>query len=162
MAHGCTDDFATRTELADERKSDYANFLIQSTGSIELPFVVAAKGLLSDVITNANSNPPLGCHGLLGGLVAGDDESQENDATRNNVVAFYHPDGESTPSRRCAVDLVKLQNVAFNVRAIMEADDWKKKKTRSALLSRSLSTTAQLTKSTIAKRIWTMTAARTF
>jgi phage tail sheath gpL-like len=145
VAHGCTDDFATRTELTDERKSDYANFLVQSTGSGELPFVVAAKGLLSDVMTNANSNPPLGYHGLLSGLAAGDDSAQENYVTRNNAVAkgastnvkngsaaelndvvtFYHLDGESIPSRRYVVDLVKLQNVVFNVRAIMEADEMK-------------------------------------
>jgi phage tail sheath gpL-like len=145
VAHGCTDDFATRTEVTDERKADYANFLIQSTGSIELPFVIAAKGLLSDIMTNANSNPPLGYHGLLSGLAAGDDSAQENYTTRNNAVAkgastnikngsaaeindiitFYHPDGESTPSRRYVVDLVKLQNVVFNVRAIMEADEMK-------------------------------------
>jgi phage tail sheath gpL-like len=145
VAHGCTDDFATRTAITDIRKTDYANFLIQSCGSDEIPFVIAAKGLLSDIMTNANSNPPLGYHGLLSGLAAGDDSAQENYTTKNNSVAkgastnakngsvaelndiitFYHPDGESLPSRRYVVDLVKLQNVVFNVRAIMEADELK-------------------------------------
>jgi phage tail sheath gpL-like len=145
IAHGCVDDFATRAALTDQRKSDYANFLIQSNGSDELPFVIAAKGLLSDIMTTANSNPPTGYHGLLTGLAAGDDSAQENYATRNNAVAkgastnikngsvaelndiitFYHPDGDYMASRRYVVDLVKLQNVVFNVRLIMEADELK-------------------------------------
>jgi phage tail sheath gpL-like len=142
IAHGCVDDFATRTAITDQRKTDYANFLIQSCGSDELPFVIAAKGLVNDIITTANSNPPTGYHGLLTGLAAGDDAAQENYTTRNQAVAkgastnikngsvaelndivtFYHPDGESIPSRRYVVDLVKLQNIVFNVRMIMEAD----------------------------------------
>jgi phage tail sheath gpL-like len=145
IAHGCVDDFATRTAITDQRKSDYANFLIQSTGSRELPFVIAAKGLVNDIMTTANSNPPTGYHGLLTGLQAGSDSAQENYSTRNNsvskgastnikngsvaelndIITFYHPDGESIPSRRYVVDLVKLMNVVFNVRVIMEADDMK-------------------------------------
>lgn len=145
IAHGCADDFVTRAAVTDRRKTDYANFLIQSTGSDELPFVIAAKGLLNDIMTTANSNPPTGYHGLLAGLKAGDDGSQENYTTRNNAVAkgastnikngsvaelndiitFYHPDGEPTPGRRYVVDIVKLMNVVFNVRLIMEADEMK-------------------------------------
>jgi phage tail sheath gpL-like len=144
VAHGCTDTFATRTAITDVRKTDYANFLIQSTGSPELPFVIAAKGLV-DIMNTANSNPPTGYHGLLSGLLAGADAVQENYTTRNNAVAkgastnikngsvaelndvitFYHPDGEAVSSRRYVVDLVKLMNVVFNVRLIMEADEVK-------------------------------------
>jgi phage tail sheath gpL-like len=141
IAHGCASDYATRTAVTDTRKTDYANFLIQSTGSPELPFVTAAKGLV-DIMNTANSNPPTGYHGLLTGLLAGADTAQENYTTRNNAVAkgastnikngsiaelndivtFYHPDGETISSRRYVVDLVKLMNVVFNVRLIMEAD----------------------------------------
>ena len=145
VAHGSVDDYAERTAATDLRKSDYANFLIQSTGSRELPFVIAARGLVNDIMTNANSNPPLGYSGKLTGLAAGADSAQENYQTRNNAVAkgastnikagsvaelndiitFYHPDGEAIPSRRYVVDLVKLANVVFNVRLIMEADEKK-------------------------------------
>jgi phage tail sheath gpL-like len=145
VAHGSVDDYATRTAVTDLRNSDYANFLIQSTGSRELPFVIAARGLVADIMTNANSNPPLGYSGKLTGLAAGDDSKQENYPTRNNAVAkgastniktgsvaelndiitFYHPEGEAIPSRRYVVDLVKLMNVVFNVRMIMEADEKK-------------------------------------
>jgi phage tail sheath gpL-like len=145
VAHGCTDDYATRTAVTDLRKIDYANFLIQSTGSDEPGFVIAARGLVNDIMTNANSNPPLGYSGKLTGLAAGPDGAQENYQTRNNAVAkgastniktgsvaelndiitFYHPDGEAIPSRRYVVDLVKLMNVVFNVRMILEADEKK-------------------------------------
>jgi phage tail sheath gpL-like len=144
-AHGCTDDYAARTAVTDLRKNDYANFLIQSTGSDELTFVIAARGLVNDIMSNANSNPPLGYSGKLTGLAAGPDEAQENYQTRNNavmkgastniktgsaaelndVITFYHPDGEAIPSRRYVVDLVKLMNVVFNVRMVLEADEKK-------------------------------------
>jgi phage tail sheath gpL-like len=145
VAHGSTDDYATRTAVTDLRKSDYGNFLIQSTGSRELTFVIAARGLVSDIMTNANSNPPLGYSGQLTGLFAGADIAQENYQTRNNavtkgastniktgsvaelndIITFYHPDGEAIPSRRYVVDLVKLQNVVFNVRMVLESNEKK-------------------------------------
>jgi len=145
VAHGSVDDYATRTAVSDLRKTDYANFLIQSTGSRELPFVIAARGLVSDIMTNANSNPPLGYKGKLTGLASGSDAAQENYMTRNNavtkgastniktgsvaelndIITFYHPDNEAIPSRRYVVDLVKLQNVVFNVRMVLEADEKK-------------------------------------
>jgi phage tail sheath gpL-like len=145
VAHGSVDDYETRTAVTDLRKSDYANFLIQSTGSRELPFVIAARGLVSDIMTNANSNPPLGYKGRLTGLAAGADSVQENYTTRNNAVAkgastniktgsvaelndivtFYHPEGELIPPKRYVVDLVKLQNIVFNLRLIMEAEEKK-------------------------------------
>jgi phage tail sheath gpL-like len=145
VAHGSTDDYYTRTAVTDLRKYDYANFLIQSTGSRELPFVIAARGLVSDILNNANTNPPLGYKGKLTGLAAGADAVQENYTTRNNAVAkgastniksgsvaelndiitFYHPEGELIPPRRYVVDLVKLQNIVFNLRLIMEAEEKK-------------------------------------
>jgi phage tail sheath gpL-like len=141
FAWGSSDDFAARTAVTDPRKTDNRNFLIQSTGSRELPFVIAARGLLN-IMEVANSNPPHGNYGLLTGLHAGPDEAQENWLTRNNsvlkgsstnikngsvaelndIITFYHPDGEAIPGYRYVVDCVKLMNVVFNVRMIMEAD----------------------------------------
>jgi phage tail sheath gpL-like len=143
--HGSVDDYITRTAVTDLRKYDYANFLITDTGSDELTFVIAARGLVNDIMTNANKNPALGYSGKLTGLAAGPDNAQENYQTRNNAVAkgestniktgsvaelndiitFYHPDGEAVPSRRYVVDLVKLMNVVFNVRMVLEADEKK-------------------------------------
>lgn len=146
VCHGCTDVFAERTVTTDIRKKDFVNFLIVSVGSRELPFVVAARALLRDVVSTANSNPPQGYKGLLTGLHCGSDEVQENYQQRNmsvlrgsstnikngsvaelnDIVTFYHPENEgSLPSKRYVVDLVKLMNVVYNVRLIMEADELK-------------------------------------
>ena len=139
VAHGCTDDYETRTELTDQRKNDFINFLIPGVGSPELPFVIAARGIVN-IMNVANSNPPHNNYGLLTGLKAGPDEAQEGYTVRNNsvgkgsstsiksgsvielndIVTMWHPDDESIKSRRYVVDMVKLQNVVFNVRMIME------------------------------------------
>ena len=146
VAHGCTDNYTTRTAITDERKNDYINFLIPSVGSPELPFVVAAKALLSDIVTTADSNPPQNYKGLLTGLKAGIDAVQEtilirnqsimkgasnnikngNVAELNDIVTFYHPDSEGKyPGRRYVVDAVKLMNIVYNCRLITESDDLK-------------------------------------
>jgi len=146
VAHGCTDDLDTRTALTHARRNDYSNFLIVSVGSRELPFVIASRALLSDIITTANRHPPQNYKGLLTGLHAGADDVQENTMQRNasitmgssnniksgnvaelnDTVTFYHPANEGKfPSKRYVVDLVKLQNIIFNVRLIMEQDKLK-------------------------------------
>lgn len=146
VAHGCTDNYTTRTAITDTRKNDYVNFLITSVGSPELPFVVAAKGLLDDIITTADSNPPQNYKGQLKGLKAGSDEAQETPQIRNqsilkgasnniksgsvaelnDIVTFYHPDDEGKyPGRRYVVDAVKLMNVEYNCRLITESNDVK-------------------------------------
>ena len=146
VCHGCTEVLADRTAVTDVRKTDAINFLIVSVKSRELPFVVAARGLINDVVTTANSNPAQGYKGLLTGLHCGADDEQENYVQRtasvnkgsstnikngnvaelNDIITFYHPENEGQfPSKRYVVDLVKLQNVVFNVRLIMEADSLK-------------------------------------
>jgi phage tail sheath gpL-like len=146
VAHGCTDDLETRKAVSSLRENDYANFLIVSVGSRELPFVVAAKGLMSDIITTANKNPPQNYKGRLTGLHTGADDEQEtvmqrnasimagasnniksgNIAELNDIVTFYHPIAEGKyPSKRYVVDIVKLQNIVYNVRLIMEQDSLK-------------------------------------
>lgn len=147
VASGSTDDFATRTAITDAaaQKPDRINFLIQSTASPELPFVIAARGLAKDIIPTANDNPPQNYKGRLTQYLAGPDTSQENYTTRNNaiklgastnikigssaelndIVTFYHPDGDPLPAYRYVVDVVKLQNIVFNTKLIFEADDWK-------------------------------------
>lgn len=146
VAHGCTDNYTTRTAITDERKNDYINFLITSVGSPELPFVVAAKALLNDIITTADKNPPQNYKGQLTGLKAGGDDAQETPAIRNqsllkgastniksgnvaelnDIVTMYHPDSEGKyPGRRYVVDAVKLMNIVYNCRLITESEDVK-------------------------------------
>lgn len=145
VAHGCTDDYATRTAVTDARPSDRINFLIASVGSPELPFVVAARGLL-DILTTADSNPAQNYKGTLTGLKRGDDAVQENYTVRNqavqkgastnitngsvaelnDIITFYHPAGGGKhPAWRYVVDAVKLMNIVYNLRLITESDEVK-------------------------------------
>lgn len=143
---GCTDDYATRTAVTDVRPDDWCNPLLVSVGSSELPYVVGAKFLVDDILTTANENPAQGYKGKAEGLEAGDDSLQEDYNTRNasvmkgsstniksgnvaelnDVVTMYHPASEGKhPSRRYVVDIIKLMNIIYNVRLIMEADELK-------------------------------------
>ena len=146
VVHGCIDDYETRTALTDSRPEDAANVLIVSVGSRELPYVIAAKGLINDIATTANKNPAQNYKGRLTGLHAGADDIQEDYNKRNasilkgssnniktgsvaelnDIVTFYHPVSQGKyPSKRYLVDLVKLMNIIYNVRLIMEADELK-------------------------------------
>lgn len=145
VAHGCTDDYATRTAVTDSRPTDRINFLIESVGSPELPFVVGARGLL-DILTTADSNPAQDYKGTFGGLKRGSDAVQENYTVRNqavmkgastnvtngsvaelnDVITFYHPAGGGKyPAWRYVVDCVKLMNIVYNLRLITESDEVK-------------------------------------
>jgi hypothetical protein len=146
ICHGCTDMLQARAAITDPRLYDSSNYLIVSVNSDELPFVVAAKGMIDDIVTTANSNPAQGYKGRLNGLHCGDDDQQENSTQRNlsvqkgsstniktgsvaelcDIITFYHPPNEGKfPSYRYVVDAIKLQNIIFNVRLIMEADELK-------------------------------------
>ncbi len=143
---GCTAAYAVRTAITDGRPTDYINALIVSVGSPELPWAIAAKAMVNDILTVADSNPAQGYKGLLEGLIAGSDAAQEGYTVRNNainkgsstnikngsvaelndVVTMYHPADEGKyPSRRYVVDIIKLMNVVYNCRLIMEADELK-------------------------------------
>jgi len=142
VANGCVDDFATRTAISDARKTDRTNFLIESAGSRELPFCIAARGLAKDIAVTANDHPAMNYTGHLTGLDAGDDIDQEDGTTRNaavllgastnrkvdgfailqDIVTFYHPDSEGLyPAFRYVCDIIKLMNVVYNVDIVQEA-----------------------------------------
>ena len=42
----------------------------------------------------------------------------------SDVVTFYHPTGDTTPAYRYVVDIVKLQNIIFNLDLIFANADW--------------------------------------
>lgn len=141
---GTTDDRATRTVITDARKTDRTNALIPVPGSEELSLVVAARAC-ARIAKIANNNPPDGYYGRLTGLTPGDDADQETYTERdvslkagsgttvlvdgeielNDTITMYHPDGEDNPEFRYVVDIVRLQNVVYNVRLIMESDTYK-------------------------------------
>ncbi len=143
---GCTDGYAVRTAVTDKRPNDYVNALVPSVGSRELPYVIAAKGMVNDILTTADSNPACGYKGQLSGLHAGADAAQENYNTRNmsvskgastniksgsvaelnDIITMYHPVSEGKfPSRRYVVDIIKLMNIVYNMRLILESDEKK-------------------------------------
>ena len=113
-------------------------------GSKELPFVIAARAA-SRILPVANNNPPDNYYGQLTGLEPGADTDQETYTNRdlsvkagsgttilvdgiaelNDVVTMYHPDGEEPPAFRYVVDIIKLQNIQFNKRLILESDEFK-------------------------------------
>lgn len=137
---GTGDDFATRTAITDARKDDRINFLGVSVGSLELPFVIAARALAKDIAVLANNKPAHNYIGKLTGLVAGADALQETDATRNlsvlagsstsikvgtvaelsDTITMYHPVDDPQSAYRYVVDIVKLMNVLFNVEVILQ------------------------------------------
>jgi phage tail sheath gpL-like len=142
VASGCTDDFATRTAVTDARKDDRINFLIVSVDSLELPFVIAARGLAKDIVQTANDDPAMNYLGSLTGLEAGADLDQEDNTTRDlavklgsstnvkisdvaalwDVVTMYHPVAEGLfPAYRYVCDIVKLMNVVYNMDIIQES-----------------------------------------
>ena len=147
VAHGCTDDFKTRTAITDAQAqiNDYVNFLIVSVGSEELPFRVAARGLAKDIVTTANDNPATNYKGTLTQLKAGDDDKQEDYTVRdkavqlgsstnikisdcaalNDTVTFYHPSSDKLKVRAYVCDIVKTMNVLYNCELIFAADEWK-------------------------------------
>jgi phage tail sheath gpL-like len=142
VASGAVEDFTSRTNITNlaASKLDRTNFLVVSVGSRELPCVIAAQGLVNDIAQKANDKPAHNYIGVLKGLHAGSDDLQENYIIRNNAIklgsstnvkigdlaalsdtiTFYHPDGETPPAYRYVVDVIKLQNIIFNLDVIQE------------------------------------------
>jgi phage tail sheath gpL-like len=140
VATGCVDNYATRTAVTDADKTNKTMFLIQSTASRELPFVIAAQGLVNDIAQKMNDKPAHNYVGTLEGLQAGADIVQENYTVRDaavklgastnikvgelavlsDIVTFYHPAGETPPAYRYPVDICRLQQIVFNLDIIQE------------------------------------------
>lgn len=135
---------ANATAITDARKDDRVNIQLMSTGSSDLPFVVAARELARIVVV-ANDNPPRDYGSQRAtGLTPGADGDQWDYVTRDaavkagtstnvvrdgvvvvsDVVTMYHPEGDPVPAYRYLVDIVKLQNIIFNLNLIFATEDW--------------------------------------
>lgn len=135
---------ATATAVPDSRKTDRTNCALPAPGSPNLPCVVAAREL-ARIIKVANNNPPTGYGAQSAtGLIPGLDSEQWNYATRDlalkagcstvqvrdgvvtlaDVVTFYHPTGDPNPAYRYVVNIVKLQNTAYNFALEFESQEW--------------------------------------
>lgn len=135
---------ANATVVSDARKTDRTNAQLVAPGSTNLPFVVAARQLARIVVV-ANNNPPrdYGSQDATG-LVPGADGSQWTFPERDeaikkgsssiqvkdgvinvsDTVTFFHPMGEPIPGFRYVVDIVKLQQVLFNLDLIFATNEW--------------------------------------
>lgn len=130
--------------ISDTRKTDRVNAQLVAPGSLDLPFVVAARQVARIAVV-ANNNPPqdYGSQNATG-LVPGADGDQWTYAERDqavkagsstttvedgvinigDVVTFYHPDGDPIPAYRFVVDIVKLQNIIFNLNLEFATAKW--------------------------------------
>lgn len=135
---------ATAITVSDARKTDRTNCQLVAPGSINLPFVVAARQL-ARIAKVANDNPPqdYGSQDATG-LTPGDDSEQWNYTQRDiavkggsstvevkdgvvncsDTITMYHPSGDPLPAYRYVVDIVKLQNILFNLNLIFATAEW--------------------------------------
>jgi phage tail sheath gpL-like len=137
-------DVATLAAATNLRKTDRINSLLVAPGSVNLPFVVAARQL-ARIAKVANNNPPTDyCLQKATGLTPGKDSDQWDFVVRDqavkagcstvevidgvvnmsNTVTMYHPTGESPPAYGFVCDIVKLQNIIFNLNMIFASSDW--------------------------------------
>jgi phage tail sheath gpL-like len=126
------------------RKTDRINSFLVAPGSGELPFLVAARQLAR--IAKLANNDPAFDYGAqrADGILPGTDAQQwtyserdeaikkgvstievlDNIINISDVVTFYHPSGDPLPAYRHAVDIVKLQNIIFNLELIFAVAAW--------------------------------------
>lgn len=142
---GNTDeDVQDATTVPDSRKTDRINCQLPSPGSIDLPLVTAARQLARIAVV-ANENPACDYGSQQAtGLNPGADgdqwdyternlavkagcstvEIRDNVVTIQDVVTFYHPTGDEIPAYRYVCDIVKLQNIIFNIDIIFANTEW--------------------------------------
>ena len=137
-------DVDTAIVIPESRKTERVNSQLVAPASNELPLVVAARQL-SRIVKVANNNPPQDygsqdASGLVPGadgvqwtyperdqaVKGGSSTSEVKDSVINvsDVVTFYHPTGDPTPAYRYVCDIVKLQNILFNLDLIFATTEW--------------------------------------
>lgn len=135
---------ANATAVSDARKTDKVNFQLVAPASNDLPWVVAARQL-ARIAAVANNNPPHDYGSQeASGLTPGADSSQWDYVMRDaavklgsstievrdgvvyidDVVTFYHPTGDPLPAYRFVVDIVRLQNIIFNIALEFSQTKW--------------------------------------
>jgi phage tail sheath gpL-like len=132
------------TAVCSTRRTDKVNAQLVAPGSPNLPLMVAARQL-ARIAKVANDNPPTNYNLEVGtGLIPGTDGDQwawsvrdqavklgsstveiiDGEVALGDVVTFYRPQGEEPPAYRYVVDIVKLQNIIFNIRIRFETKEW--------------------------------------
>jgi phage tail sheath gpL-like len=138
------DDVSTAVGPVSTRRDDRVNVQIPAPGSVNLPFVVAARGVAR--IAKVANNDPAFDYGSqrLTGLIPGND-GQQWDATErefavtsgssttqvadgvivlSDTVTCYRPEGDPIPAYRFAVDVVKLMTILFNLDLAFATPEW--------------------------------------
>ena len=132
------------TAVSDARKTDRTNAQLVAPGSVDLPLSVAARQL-ARIVKVANNNPPkdYGSQDATG-LTPGADGEQWDAIAResavekgsstievkdgvvniSDIVTFHHPLGDPLPEYRYVCDIVKLQNLLFNLNLIFATAEW--------------------------------------
>jgi phage tail sheath gpL-like len=137
-------DVTSATAVTSLRPDDRVNVQLIAPGSVNLPFVIAARQL-ARIAKVANNNPPVGYQGQKAtGLIPGIDGVQWDYLSRDiaakagsswtavvdgvvtigDVVTMWRPTGEDPPAYRYVNDVVKLQNIIFNLALIFASPEW--------------------------------------
>lgn len=132
------------TAVPDARKDDRINVQLVAPGSPNLPCVVTARELVA-IAKMANNNPPTDYGSQTAtGIVPGTDGEQWDWPTRDlavkrgcctievkdgvvnlgDTVTFFHPTGDPNPAYQFVVDIVKLQNILFNLDLRFANAEW--------------------------------------
>ena len=135
---------ATATAITSVRLTDRTNSQLVGQSSVNLPFVIAARQL-ARIASLANNTPPHDYGSRkVDGIIPGPDgdqwdflerdqavkagsstsEIKNNLLTISDVVTSYAPVGEVNPAFRFVVDIVKLQQVIFNLDLIFASEEW--------------------------------------
>lgn len=135
---------ATATAISSVRRTDRINGQLVAPGSVNLPFVVAARQL-ARIAVMANNNPPTDYGSQRAtGILPGTDGQQWDYVTRDaavkagsstvevkdgvvnlsDIITFYRPTGEDPPAYRYVCDIVKVQNIIFNLDLRFANAEW--------------------------------------
>jgi len=143
--YGCNDlAVADVTEHTTSRNDDRVTCQIAAPGSPALPCMIAARAV-ARIARLANNNPPhdYGSQRLTG-IVPGEDEEQWTYLQRDaivkagsstteikdgvinlaDVITPWSPEGEALPAYRYVVDIVKLQQVIYNLELEFSSSRW--------------------------------------
>ena len=134
----------TAITTPDGRGRDRTNCQLVAPGSPNLPVAIAARQL-ARIAALANNNPPRDYGSQeASGLIPGTDAQQWNYVQRDqavkggsstvevrdgvvvisDVITFFAPEGDVLPPYRFVVDIIKLQNIIFNVDLIFNTPLW--------------------------------------
>lgn len=130
--------------ITDARKTDRTNSQLPGPSSKNLPFVIAARQVARIAVV-ANNRPAhdYGSQDVTG-IIPGPDSDQWTYPERDqavkagsstvtvedgviniaDVVTMYHPTGDPLPAYRFVVDIIKLQQVLFNLDLEFATTKW--------------------------------------